>query len=244
MVREQEPFIALLIRTVRNRWKFIAKVLVACFVSITTIVMLLPPSFMAVGLVRIGYVGPGFGGLSLNTIATEAGSTGFIERVKKEVGAEDAKMVARVRFKSDLIELRAYARTPELAQEMVRTAGNWMVEEHSKIIDEVFAGGKALYLERFGKRPETEELYFNEPVSLLKPWKKSKASSPVYYRPCSYPCFSASFWVSCSLSTVNSWTRRNQYDASDDIFELGCCHLGRCIRSHSRYGISQSGQYR
>ena len=178
MVREQEPFIALLIRTVRNRWKFMAKVLVACFVSITTIVMLLPPSFMAVGLVRIGYVGPGFGGLSLNTIATEAGSTGFIERVKKEVGAEDAKMVARVRFKSDLIELRAYARTPELAQEMVRTAGNWMVEEHSKIIDEVFAGGKALYLERFGKRPETEELVFQRTSVAFEAMEEIKSVKP------------------------------------------------------------------
>ena len=53
MAREEEPFIALLNRTIRSRWLSMVKV-VARFVSIMTIVMLLPPSFMAVGLVALG----------------------------------------------------------------------------------------------------------------------------------------------------------------------------------------------
>ena len=67
------------------------KVVISCFVLFMTIIAVLPPSYMAVGLVRIGYIGPGYGGLSLNTIAIEAGSTGFIERVKNEVGARASR---------------------------------------------------------------------------------------------------------------------------------------------------------
>ena len=178
MVREQEAFVTLLNRTIRNRWLLMLKVVLACFLVFMTIVTLLPPSFMAVGLVRVGYVGPGFGALPLNTIATEAGSAGFIERVKKEVGAKDAQMVARIRFQSNLIELRTYAATPELATQMVRTAGGWMVEEHEKIIRDVFAGGKALYLERFGKQPSSEELIFQRRTVAFEVMEEVKSVKP------------------------------------------------------------------
>ena len=178
MVREHEAFVTLLNRTIRNRWLLMLKVVLACFLVFMTIVTLLPPSFMAVGLVRVGYVGPGFGALPLNTIATEAGSTGFIERVKKEVGAKDAEMVARIRFQSNLIELRTYAATPELARQMVRTAGGWMVEEHEKIIRDVFAGGKALYLERFGKQPSSEELIFQRRTVAFEVMEEVKSVKP------------------------------------------------------------------
>ena len=178
MAREEEPFVTLLNRTIRSRWLSMLKVVLACFVVITTIVALLPPSFMAVGLVRVGYAGPGFGALPLNTVATEAGSTGFIQRVKKEVGVEDGDMVARIRFKSNLIELRAYAPTPELATKMVRTAGDWMAQEHEKIIKDVFAGGRALYLERFGKQPSSEELVFQRTTVAFEDLEEVKSVKP------------------------------------------------------------------
>jgi hypothetical protein len=160
MARQAEPFVVLLTRTVRMRWKLLVTCMISCLLLIMLIISLLPSRYMAVGLVRVGFVGPGFGMLSLNTIATEAGSTGFIERVRNEVGAPGAEMVARVRFSSNLIELRAYAATEEQAVSMVKMAGGWMVKEHHQIIDQVFAGAKALYLERFGQAPKTEELVF------------------------------------------------------------------------------------
>ena len=178
MARAEEPFITLLNRTIRNRWRSMVTVIVACFVLITTAVSLLPPKFMAVGLVRIGYVGPGYGALSLNTVATEAASTGFVERVKREVGVDDAHMDARVRFKSNLIELRSYAPTRNQATMMVRTAGDWMVQEHEKIIQDIFAGGKALYLERFGKRPVSQELIFQRNSIALEIIEEVKSVKP------------------------------------------------------------------
>jgi|MDSW01.3.fsa_nt_gb hypothetical protein len=178
MARDEEPFLTLLNRTIRNRWPLMVKVILVCFAIIVTVVALLPPSHMAVGLVRVGYLGPGYGILSLNTVATEAGSTGFVERVKKEVGAEDADMVARVRFKSNLVELRAYAATPELATQMVRTAGDWMVQEHENIIHDVFAGGKALYLERFGRQPSSEELIFQRTSIAFETMEEVKSVKP------------------------------------------------------------------
>ena len=178
MARDEEPFFNLLSRTVRRRWPLMVKVILGCFAVIMTIVTLLPPSFMAVGLVRVGYVGPGYGILSLNTIATEAGSPSFIDRVKKEVGVENADMVARVRFKSNLIELRAYAENPELATQMVRTAGDWMVQEHESIIQDLFAGGKALYLERFGKQPSSEELIFQRTSVAFEFMEEVKSVKP------------------------------------------------------------------
>ena len=178
MAPQEEPFVSLLNRTIRRRWSLMAQVVIACFVLFMVIIALLPPNYMAVGMVRIGYVGPGYGGLSLNTIAIEAGSTGFIERVKKEVGVESGKMVARVRFQSNLIELRAYAESPEQAKAMVRTAGRWTVEKHEEIMGEVFAGAKALYLERFGKEPQTEELIFKRTTVAFEEMEEIKSVKP------------------------------------------------------------------
>ena len=79
MAREEERFVTLLNRTIRSRWISMVKVVLASFVIIMTLVALLPPSFMAVGLVRVGFAGPGFGALPLNTIATEAVPPGLFK---------------------------------------------------------------------------------------------------------------------------------------------------------------------
>ena len=133
---------------------------------------------MAVGLVRIGFVGPGFGMLGVNTVATEAGSTGFIERVKNEVGVPEGDMVARVRFQSSIVELRAYAPTEKDAVAMVQTAAGWMVEEHKQLIEEVFVGARALYFERFGKIPMTEETIFQRNSMALEMVEEVKSVNP------------------------------------------------------------------
>ena len=168
MALESEPFVVLLTRTMGRRWKLLATYMLTSVLLIMLVVQLMPSRYMAVGLVRIGFVGPGYGMLSLNTIATEAVSTGFIERVQNEVGEPGADMVARVRFESNMIELRAYAATEAQAVAMVKTAGGWMIKEHNEIIDEVLAGARALYRDRFGKKPETEELIFSRNSFALK----------------------------------------------------------------------------
>ena len=61
----------------RKRWKLLLTYMLTCWLLVMLVVSLLPSRYMAVGLVRVGFIGPGYGMLSLNTIATEAGSTGF-----------------------------------------------------------------------------------------------------------------------------------------------------------------------
>lgn len=178
MARQAEPFVVLLSRTIRTRWRLMCTLMMTCFVLVMCAVSLLPPRYMAVGLVRIGFVGPGFGMLGVNTVATEAGSTGFIERVKNEVGVPEGDMVARVRFQSSIVELRAYAPTEKDAVAMVQTAAGWMVEEHKQLIEEVFVGAKALYVERFGKIPMTEETIFQRNSMALEMVEEVKSVNP------------------------------------------------------------------
>lgn len=142
----------------RKHWKLFLGSNLFCLILVMVVVAALPPRFMATGLVRIGFVGPGYGMLNLNSIATEAGSTGFIERVKVAANAPTADMVARVRFESSLVELRAYAPTAKQATRMVTIAADWMVQEHNEIVKEVFAGAMAQYRERFGQDPRSEEV--------------------------------------------------------------------------------------
>jgi hypothetical protein len=182
MARQSEPFVVLLTHTMRKRWKLLLTYMLTCWLLVMLVVSLLPSRYMAVGLVRVGFIGPGYGMLSLNTIATEAGSTGFVQRVKTEVGAPGADMIARVRFESNMIELRAYASTEDLAVSMVKIAGGWMMTEHNQIIDDVFAGAKELYRERFGKLPQTEELVFSRNTFALKVLEEVRDVRPGFLR--------------------------------------------------------------
>ena len=112
---------------------------------------------------------------------------------------ERADMVARVRFKSNLIELRAYAESPEQAKAMVRTAGRWTVEKHEKIMGEVFAGARALYLERFAKEPLTEELIFKRTTVAFEEMEEIKSVRSLDGCPLLFsPSFSVSFLGWCS----------------------------------------------